>query len=79
MTFALHYRAMTHSNIYCIRIYSSVLEVQEPYVPGLHNMAVKSESPPFPATALISRQALSFIKWGWMLLCYTECDFPSTV
>ena len=25
MNFASHYRAMTHSNIYCIRIYSSVL------------------------------------------------------
>jgi hypothetical protein len=45
MTFALHYRAMTHSNIYCIRIYSNVLEVQEPYVPDLHHMAVKSEPP----------------------------------
>jgi hypothetical protein len=46
MTFALHYRAMIHNNIYCIRIYSSVLEVPEPYIPDLHHVAVKSESPP---------------------------------
>ena len=30
-----------------------------------------------PATALISCQALSFIKWGWVLLCYIECDASS--
>jgi len=46
MTFALHYRAMTHSNIYCIGICSNVLEVQEPHVPDLHHVAVQSESPP---------------------------------
>jgi hypothetical protein len=45
MTFDLHYTPMTHSNIYCNRIYSSVLEVAEPYIPDLHHMAVKSESP----------------------------------
>ena len=61
MIFALHYTAMTHSKIYCIRIYSSVLEVHEPYVPDLHHVAVRSESPP-PATALISCQAPSFIQ-----------------
>jgi len=46
MTFALHYRAMTHSNNYCITIYSIFLEVQEPCVPDLIHVAVKSESPP---------------------------------
>ena len=46
MTFALHYRTMTHSIIYCIRIYSSVLQVAEPYIPDLHHVAVKSESLP---------------------------------
>ena len=62
MTFALHYTAMTHSNIYCIRIYSSDLGVQEPCVSDLHHAAVKSEYSPPPATALISRQVPSFIQ-----------------
>ena len=50
---------MTHSNIYCIRIYSHVLTFKKPYVPGLHHMAEKLAS---PANALIPRQALSFFK-----------------
>ena len=63
MTFTLHYRTTTHSNIYCIRIYNSALEIQEPCVPGLHHVAGKSESPP-PATDLISCQAPSSIQRG---------------
>jgi hypothetical protein len=45
---------MTHNNIL-----QKCLDVQEPYVPGLHYMATKSAS---PANALISCQVLSFIK-----------------
>jgi len=42
---------MTQSNIYCIRIYSTVLTK---FTPAAHSVS--------PANALISRQALSFIE-----------------